>query len=195
MGHVGGGQRHATGCRSFDLTCSVYNVETKKPWEFVVRCFFDSGPRWKSYSIPHQGALVHAVGTLVGKFSMGHDSIRPAILLNGYKALGGITAIDAAIGLAPTTPSSMRATSKLAPPGYTKPAAVAPWSPETPSRLQVTQAPIATSATVAPAKLLTDTQRATSDSEGELAAEQLEDEADVATKRGQLASRKRRRVR
>ena len=138
---------------------------------------------------------MHVVGTLVGKFSMVHDSIRPAILLNGYKALGGMTAIDAAtMGLAPTTPSSMGATSKLAPPGYTKPAAVAPQSPETPSRLQVTQAP-ATSATVAPAKLLTDTQGATSDSEGELAAEQLEDEADVATKRGQLASRKRRRVR
>jgi hypothetical protein len=194
MGHVGEGQRHASGCRSFDLTCSVYNIETKKPWEFVVRCFFDSGPRWKSYSIPHQGALVHVVGTLVGKFSMGHDSIRPAILLNGYKALGGITAIDAVIGPAPTTPSSMRTTSKLAPLGYTKPAVVAPWSLETPSRLQVTQA-LATSATVAPAKLLTDTQGATSDSEGELAAEQLEDEADVAIKRGQLASRKRRRVR
>ena len=194
MGHVGEGQRHASGCRSFDLTCSVYNVETKKPWEFVVRCFFDSGPRWKSYSIPHQGALVHAVGTLVGKFSMGHDSIRPAILLNGYKALGGITAIDAVMGPAPTTPSSMRTTSKLAPLGYTKPTAVALWSPETPSRLQVTQA-IATSATVATAKLLTDTQGATSDSEGELAVEQFEDEANVATKRGQLASRKRRRVR
>lgn len=194
MGHVGEGQRHASGCRSFDLTCSVYNVETKKPWEFVVRCFFDSGPRWKSYSIPHQGTLVHAVGTLVGKFSMGHDSIRPAILLNGYKTLGGITAIDAAIGPAPTTPSSMKATSKLAPPGYTKPTAVAPWSLETPSRLQVTQAP-ATSAIVAPAEQLTDTQGTMSDSEGELAAEQLEDEADVATKRGQLASRKRRRVR
>jgi hypothetical protein len=194
MGHVGEGQRHASGCRSFDLTCSVYNIETKKPWEFVVRCFFDSGPRWKSYSIPHQGALVHAVGTLVGKFSMGHDSIRPTILLNGYKALGGITAIDAVIGPAPTTPSSMRTTSKLAPLGYTKPAVVAPWSPETPTRLQVTQA-LATSATVATAELLTDTQGATSDSEGELAVEQLEDEANVATKRGQLASRKRRRVR
>jgi hypothetical protein len=194
MGYVGEGQRHASGCRSFDLTCSVYSVETKKPWEFVVRCFFDSGPRWKSYSIPHQGALVHTVGTLVGKFSMVHDSIRPAILLNSYKALGGMTAVDATMGLTPTTPSLMRATSKLAPPGYTKPATVAPQSPETPSRLQVTQAP-ATSATVAPAKLLTDTQGATSNSEGELAAEQLEDEADVATKRGQLASRKRRRVR
>ena len=125
---------------------------------------------------------------------MGHDSIRPAILLNGYKALGGITAIDAVIGPAPTTPSSMRTTSKLAPLGYTKPAIVAPWSLETPSRLQVTQA-LATSATVATAELLTDTQVATSDSEGELAVEQLEDETNVATKRGQLASRKRRRVR
>ena len=137
---------------------------------------------------------MHAVGTLVGKFSMGHDSIRPAILLNGYKALGGMTAIDAAMGPALATPSPMRATSKLAPPGYTKPTTVAPWSPETPSRLQVTQA-LATSATVTPAELLIDTQGATSDSEGELAAEQLEDEADVATKRGQPASRKRRRVR
>jgi hypothetical protein len=40
----------------------------------------------------------------------------------------------------------------------------------------------------------------TSESEGEslqtlLAAEQLEDEADVAAKKGQMASRKRRRVR
>ena len=87
---------------------------------------------------------------------MGHDSIRPAILLNGYKALGGITAIDAAIGLALTTLSSMKATSKLAPPRYTKPTAVALWSLETPSRLQVMQA-LATSAIVAPTKQLTDT--------------------------------------
>src|SRR5208282_2537145 len=110
MGHVGEGQRHASGCRSFDLTCSVYNVETKKPWEFVVRCFFDSGPRWKSYSLPRQGALVHAVGSLVGKFSMGPENIRPAIFLNGYKALGSVTGVDDGIGLAPTTPSSMKST-------------------------------------------------------------------------------------
>ena len=68
---------------------------------------------------------MHAVGTLVGKFFMGYDSIRPAILLNGYKVLGGITAIDAAIGLALTTPSLMKTTLKLAPPRYTKPTAVA----------------------------------------------------------------------
>ena len=141
---------------------------------------------------------MHAVGTLVGKFSIGRNIIRPAILLNGYKGLGGVTAADAAMGLAPTTPSSMKPTSKLAPPGYTKPTAVAPRSPETPSHPQVTRA---TSAKVAKAGLVTDmSKEATSDSEGEslqtlLAAEQLEDEADVATKRGQLASRKRRKVR
>ena len=68
MGYVGAGQGHASGCRSFDLTCSVYNVETKQPWELVEHCFFESGPRWRSYSIPRQGAFVGAVGTLVGKF-------------------------------------------------------------------------------------------------------------------------------
>ena len=135
MGYVGEGQKHASGCRSIDLTCSVYSVETKKPWEFVVRCFFDSGPRWKSYSIPRQGALVHAVGTLVGKFSMVHDSIRPAILLNGYKALGDMIAMDAIIGLTLTTLLLMRKTLKLAPPRYTKLAIVALQSLETPSRL------------------------------------------------------------
>jgi hypothetical protein len=197
MGYVGEGQDHPSGCRSFDLTCSVYNVETKQPWEFVVRCIFDSGPRWKSYSIPCQGSFVHAVGTLVGKFCMSHNSIRPAILLSGYKALGGVTAMNTAIGLAPTTPSSMKPTSKLAPPGYTKPAAVATWSPETPSYPKVMQA---TSAKLAKAKLVTGmSKEATSDSEGEslqtlLAAEQLGDEADVAAQRGQLASRKRPRV-
>ena len=164
----------------------------------MVRCFFDNGPRWKSYSIPRQGALVHAVGPLVGKFSIGHHTIRPAILLSGYKALGGVTAIDTAIGLAPTTPSSGKPTSKLAPPGYTKPTAVAPWSPETPSHPQVTQTP---STTASKARLVTDINKeTTSESEGEslqtlLAAEQLEDEADVAAKKGQMASRKRRRVR
>jgi hypothetical protein len=198
MGYVGVSQVHGSGCRSFDLTCSVYNAETRKPWEFVVRCIFDSGPRWKSYSLPHQGAFVHAVGILVGKFSMGHESIRPAIFLNGYKALGGVISMDDGIGLALTTPSSMKSTSKLAPPGYTKPTAVAPWSPETPSRLQATQA-LAASARVAKPKPVTD-RRTTSDSEGEslqtlLTAEQLENEADVAAKEGQLASRKRRRVR
>jgi hypothetical protein len=198
MGYVGVSQVHGSGCRSFDLTCSVYNAETRKPWEFVVRCIFDSGPRWKSYSLPRQDAFVHVVGILVGKYSMGHESIRPAIFLHGYKALGGVIGMDDGIGLAPTTPSSMKSTSKLAPPGYTKPAAVELWSPETPSHLQATQAPAA-SARVAKAKPVTD-RRTTSDSEGEslqtlLTAEQLENEADVATKEGQLASRKRRRVR
>ena len=68
---------------------------------------------------------MHTVGTLVGKFSIVHNSIQPTILLNGYKVLGGITAIDAIIiGLTPTTLSLMGATLKLAPPRYTKPTIV-----------------------------------------------------------------------
>ena len=131
---------------------------------------------------------------------MGQDSIRPAILLNSYKALSGVTAIDTAIGPALTTPSPMRSTSKLAPPGYTKRTVVAPWSPETPSRRQATQA-LETLAGVAKAELVTDMNKeAASDSEGEseqtlLVAEQLEDGVDVAAEKSQLASRKRRRVR
>jgi hypothetical protein len=67
---------------------------------------------------------VYTVGTLVDKFSIGCNSIRPAILFSSYKALGSITAVDTAIGLAPTTLSSTKSMSKLALPGYTKPTAV-----------------------------------------------------------------------
>ena len=87
--------------------------------------------------------------------------------------------------------------SKLALPRYTKPTTVALQSPETPSHPKVTQV---TLAKVTKAKLVTDiSKEATSDSKREslqtlLAAEQLGDKADVAAKRGQLASHKRRRV-
>jgi len=217
MGYVGAGQEHASGCRSFNLTCPIWNVETKQPSEFVVRCFFENVKRWTSYYIPRPGAIVHVVGTLAGTFSTQLDgSIQPAIILTSYNKLSGVTAIDTAIGLSPATPSS-KSTSKLAPPGYTKPTA---GSPETPSRPRNTRAQIAV-ARVAGAESVEDMSRdTTSDTEGESprtltsrslpendslaapiifrsrgqAAKELEDEADEFVRGGQQESRKRRRV-
>ena len=60
----------------------------------------------------------------MGKYSIGHESIRPAIFLHSYKALGSVIGMDDGIGLALTTLSSMKSTSKLAPPRYTKPTTV-----------------------------------------------------------------------
>lgn len=62
----------------------------------------------------------------MGKFFIGHNSIQPTILLSGYKALGGVTVVDAVIGLALTTLLSIKPILKLAPLRYTKPTAVAP---------------------------------------------------------------------
>jgi hypothetical protein len=187
----------------------------------VVRCFFDSGRRWKSYSTPRQGALVHAVGALVGKFSTGlGDSSRPAILLTGYKTYGGVTGINTAMGSTPTTPLSVKSASKLAPGWYTRPSAVEPCSPKTPSRTQRTLVQT-TSDRAAKAKPVADmSKRATSDSEEEsprtlsgtsffnidnpttpgmsrgglLATEEGEDGSDVTAEMAQLESRKRRRA-
>ena len=71
----------------------------------------------------------------MGKFSIGHESIRPTIFLHSYKALGGVIGMDDGIGLALTTLSSMKSTSKLALPRYIKPIVVELWLLETPSHL------------------------------------------------------------
>lgn len=63
---------------------------------------------------------MHAVRTLISKFFISYNSIQPAILLNSYKELNGITAINVIIGLALITLLLIRATLKLAPPRYTK---------------------------------------------------------------------------
>ena len=169
MGYVGTGQEHSSGCRSFDLTCPIYNIDTKKPLEFVVRCLFDNSVRWKSYSIPRQGALVHIVGNLAGKFhtNVNNSTTRPAILITAYKALGSIATTELAMSPISATPPSTGGVSKLAlaPPGYTKPATTASWSPKTPSKLQNTQA-VATADKITRGKRAADqSEEASSDSE------------------------------
>jgi hypothetical protein len=200
------------------VNCSTYNVETKQPLEFVVRCFFDNSPRWRAYSIPRQGGLVHVVGGLVGKFNIGHEnSTQPAILLNAYKAFSGTLATESTTTPALMTPQSTKSTSSLAPPGYTKPVPRASWSPKTPShsrnkttrpkRVRVSKDTISGSedeSQQAPpnASIFNDDSVETpstfydapSFEDGVLGAGSMEDEVDAVARNTRLTSQKRRRV-
>src|SRR5436305_6361783 len=103
--------------RSFDLSCSVYNTDTKQGHDFTVRCIFDNNARWRNFTIPRQGSLLHIAGELVGKFRMG-DVEHPAILITGYRSLTGALTSESS----PATPlAKSTGFPKIVPPGYRKP--------------------------------------------------------------------------
>ena len=122
MGHVGTGKEHSSGFRSFEVTCSTYNVDdSSQPRQFAVRCFFDYSPRWKAYTIPRRGSLVHAIGAWVGRYALEGvgDQFQPAILVTGgFKSLASGPATDGGTTTDPATPSPKKAIPRFAPPGY-----------------------------------------------------------------------------
>jgi len=134
MGHVGSGREHSSGFRSFEVTCSTYNVDNSSlPRQFVVRCFFDHSPRWKAYAIPRRGSLVHAVGAWVGRYALEGEAgqFQPAILVTGgFRSLASSAVPDTD----PTTPSPKKGIPKFAPPGYLGPKALLSSTPTTPSQ-------------------------------------------------------------
>src|SRR4051794_14092662 len=132
MGFTGASLTHGNNFRSFDVTCSVYNIDNKEQQDFVIYCFFDNNRRWKNYTLPSQGALVHVVGRLVGSSNLSSNDFCPALIITGYKSLSGVVSTSSTPSLSPL---SAKSTSKLAPPGYTKPSTTVR-APTTPSHAQ-----------------------------------------------------------
>jgi hypothetical protein len=147
MGHVGIGKEHSSGFRSFEVTCSTYNVDdSSQPRQFVVRCFFDYSPRWKAYTIPRRGSLVHIIGAWVGRYTLEGEvgQFQPAILvMGGFKSLASGLAIDGGTIADPTTPSPKKAIPRFAPPGYSGPKPLPSSTPMTPSQSQPLPRPLA----------------------------------------------------
>jgi hypothetical protein len=138
MGHVGTGKEHSSGFRSFEVTCSTYNADdSSRPRQFVVRCFFDYSPRWKAYTIPRRGSLIHAIGAWVGRYTLEGEvgQFQPAILVTGgFKSLASGTATDGVTIADPTTPSPKKAIPRVSPPGYSGPNPLPSSTPVTPSQ-------------------------------------------------------------
>jgi hypothetical protein len=138
IGHTGAAKTHASGHRSFEVTCIVYNSDNRQqPHEFAVRCFLEKGPRWDNYPTPHRGSLVYICGTWIGRFAVDAASkkpFQPAILVTGgIKSLGERGVPIALTATDPATPSRERPIPRFAPLGYSSPPPLRPLTPMTPS--------------------------------------------------------------
>jgi hypothetical protein len=134
IGHTGAAKTHASGHRSFEVTCIVYNSDNRlQPHEFAVRCFLEKGPRWDNYPTPHRGSLIYICGTWIGRFAVnaaGRKPFQPAILVTGgIKSLGERGAPIALTANNPVTPSRVRPIPRFAPPGYSSPTPLPPMTP------------------------------------------------------------------
>ena len=139
IGHTGAAKTHASGHRSFEVTCIVYNSDNRlQPHEFSVRCFLEKGPRWDNYPTPHQDSLIYICGTWIGRFAVDaavRKPFQPAILVTGgIKSLGERAVPVALTATGPVTPSPVRPIPRFAPPGYSSPTPLPPsLTPMTPS--------------------------------------------------------------
>jgi hypothetical protein len=222
MGHVGTGKEHSSGFRSFEVTCSTYNVDdSSQPRQFAVRCFFDYSPRWKAYTIPRCGSLVHAIGAWVGRYALEGErgQFQPAILVTGgFKSLANGPATDGGTIADPATPSPKKAIPRFAPPGYSGLRPLPSSTPVTPSQCQPLPRPLAQGTPVM-AELLGASLEISIDSgeesyqtlpkansvdndstndtpsfrDGVLGSAKVEEHATVSPSEGRVGSRKRRR--